>query len=215
MFFFTNRFNAPTEKAVDQFNSAVVEIIAEDMQPFSIVENRGFKKIIRLLDSRYMLPSRRTIGRTLIPNIFESTKSKLFQLISTAKHVAITSDVWTSISTESYLTTTIHFFDANLQLRTFVLTTEKLTTNHTAKNLSEVLQGIFQNWNIQTKVCAIVTDSGPNIKAAVRLLGIEHIPCTAHKLNNIVKKSLKLDSDDQVQISQQVGEVMSFNCRSF
>jgi len=114
------------------------------------------------------------------------------------------SDVWTSMNTESYLTATVHFFDADLQLRTFVYATEKLTSNHTAKNLSDVLHGIFHSWNIHSKVCAIVTDSGANIKAAVRLMNIEHIPCTAHRLNNIVKKSLKLDSDDQLLPNDQV-----------
>lgn len=190
-------------------------MIAEDMQPFSIVENRGFQKLVRLLDSRYTLPSRRTIERTLIPNVYETTRAKVFGLISNAKHVAITSDIWTSMNTESYLTATVHFFDTDLQLRTFVLTTEKLTSNHTAQYLSEVLHGIFDNWNIQTKVCAIVTDSGANIKAAVRLMNIEHIPCTAHKLNNVVKKSLKLDSDDQLLPEEQVQiRILAKLCRS-
>jgi len=95
------------------------------------------------------------------------------------------------MNTESYLTATVHFFDTDLQLRTFVLTTEKLTSNHTAQCLSQVLRGIFPDWNIQSKVCAIVTDSGSNIKTAVCLMDIEYIPCTAHKLNSIVMKSSK------------------------
>jgi zinc finger BED domain-containing protein 1 (E3 SUMO-protein ligase ZBED1) len=68
-------------------------MIAEDMQPFFIIENRGFQKLVQLLDSRYTLPSRRTIERTLIPNIYETTRAKVFELVSIAKHVAITSDV--------------------------------------------------------------------------------------------------------------------------
>jgi len=180
-----------------------VEMIAKDMQPFSIVKNRVFQKLVQLLDSRYTLPSRITIERTLIPNIYETTRAKVFELVSIARHVAITSDVWTSMNTESYITATVHFFDTNSQLRTFVLTTEKLTSNHTAKNLSDVLHDIFQNWNVQSKVCAIVTDSEANIKAAISLMNIEHIPYTAHKLNIIVKKSLKLDSDDKLLPNEQ------------
>lgn len=217
--FFSNRFAAPTEKGIDQFNKAIVEMIAEDMQPFSIVENCGFQKLIRFLDSRYTIPSRRTIERTLIPNKYESTRSKVFELVSKAKHVAITSDIWTSMNTESYLTVTVHFFDTKLQLRTFVLNTKKLTAKHTAQYLSEVLKSIFDDWNILTKVCAIVTDSGANIKAAVRLLKIGHIPCTAHKLNNIVKNSLQLDSEELLPNNQAeirtLYKVMPFYCWSF
>jgi len=119
------------------------------------------------------------------------------------------------MNTESYLTATVHFFDADLQLRTFVLTTEKLTSNHTAQYLSEVLHDIFHSWNIQTKVCAIVADSGANIKAAELLMNIEHIPCTAQKLNHIVKKSLKLDADDQLLPEEQVQIIILAKlCRS-
>jgi len=113
------------------------------------------------------------------------------------------------------LTATVHFFDVDLELRTFVLNTEKLNSNHNAKYLSEVLHGIFHSWNIQKKVCAIVTDCGANIKAAVNFMNIEHIPCTTHKLNNIVKKSLKLDSDDQVTHADQVQIInLAKLCRS-
>lgn len=90
-----------------------------------------------------------------------------------------------------------------------------MTNNHTGQYLSEVLQVIFNKWNIQKKVCAMVTDSGANIKAAVRLLGIEHIPCTAHKLNNIVKNSLQLDIHDEsiVEDHKQIITLVKL-CRS-
>lgn len=193
---FVGRFSLPPESKVDQFYKAVVQMIAEDMQPLSIVENSGFQKLINLLDSRYKLPSRKLIGTTLIPNLYESTRHKIETILSQAKYVSLTSDVWTSLNTISFITVTVHFFDIDLNLKTYVLTTRKLESNHTAQYLSEVLTDVIKEWNIEDKIVAIVTDSGANIKAAIRLLGLNHIPCVAHKLNNAVKNALRSDFDE-------------------
>ncbi|CAI6373453.1 unnamed protein product [Macrosiphum euphorbiae] len=191
-----NRFSLPPDSKVDQFNKAVVEMIAEDMQPLSIVENSGFRKLVNLLDSRYKLPSQKLIGTTLIPNLYDSTRKMIETILSHTKYVSLTSDIWTSLNTISFITVTVHFFDNNLNLKTYVLTTRKLESNHTAQYLSGVLTDIIREWKINTKVVAIVTDSGANIKAAIKLLGIDHIPCAAHKLNNAVKNALKSEFEE-------------------
>lgn len=46
------RFGAPSELQMKAFYEAIVRMIAEDLQPLSIVENEGFKNMIKLLDSR-------------------------------------------------------------------------------------------------------------------------------------------------------------------
>jgi hypothetical protein len=77
-------------------------------------------------------------------------------------------------------------------LKTFVLT-EKLNKNHIAQYLYQILIKIFEERKIINKVVAIVTDSGANIQAAIiKMNGIPHIPCTAHKLNLVVTNALKI-----------------------
>jgi len=56
----------------------------------------------------------------------------------------------------------------------------------------------LNRWGILNKVTAIVSDNRANIKSAIRLMNIQHIPCTAHKLNLIVQKALYLNEDDSV-----------------
>lgn len=171
-------------------------MIVEGMLPFDIVENRGLQNLIKLLSPRYTLPTRKTIECTLIPELYESTKSKVFELILNAEHVAVAIDIWMYTNTDPYVTTTVHFIDANIHYRSFVLTTKKLIANYTAKYLSEVLLDIFQSWKIHKKISVIVADSKAIIKTAIQLLGIESIPCTAHSLNNIINNSLRLDVNE-------------------
>jgi len=56
----------------------------------------------------------------------------------------------------------------------------------------------LNSWGILNKVTAIVSDSGANIKSAIRLMNKQHIPCTAHKLNLVVQQALYLTEDDSV-----------------
>lgn len=72
----------------------LVEMIAVDYQPFSIVEDRGFKNFVAELDNRYTLPSRKTLSHILVTEMYESIKMQLKTEIQTdminAKSVSFT-----------------------------------------------------------------------------------------------------------------------------
>lgn len=95
------------------------------------------------------------------------------------------------MNTDSYLTITVHFLNQT-KLKTFVLCTKKLESSHTGMYLCEKISEELNNWNIYEKVIAIITDGGANIKSAVRIMNLPHLPCIAHKLNLIVQQSLQL-----------------------
>lgn len=76
--------------------------------------------------------------------MYESAKEKLKNILQEVKYVSITCDLWTSRVQEAYLTATCHFVDKNFELKSAVLSTEKLLdpTNHNAHNISEYLRNI-------------------------------------------------------------------------
>jgi hypothetical protein len=45
----------------------VAQMIYQDLQPCSIVDDIGFKELIAELEPRFQLPSRTTFSRTIIP----------------------------------------------------------------------------------------------------------------------------------------------------
>jgi len=143
-------------------------------------------------------------------------KGDVQSLLNAASHVAITTDIWTSMNTDSFMTLTAHFVDSNLrELRTVVLCTKKLESNHTGVYLSQIMTKELSDWNILNKVVAIVTDGGANIKLAVRLMNIPQIPCTAHKLNLIVQQSLELSEEDEQDTTDTGGLKMILKkCRN-
>lgn len=182
---------------IERLNKCVLEMIVEDMLPFDIVEKSGFQNMIKVLNPRYTLPTLKMVECTLIPDLYESTKSKVTGLIANAKHVAVSIDIWKYMNKDPFITTTVYFIDDNIRYRSFVLTTKKLIANYTAKYLSEVLLDIFKCWKIETKICAIVADCKATIQEAILLLNnIKPIPCIAHCLNKIINNSLRLDLNE-------------------
>ena len=55
----------------------IVEMIALDDQPLSIVEDRGFNRLISTLEPRYSMPSRRYMSDTTLPRIKEGILSEV------------------------------------------------------------------------------------------------------------------------------------------
>jgi len=51
-----------------------MEMICVDLQPLSIVENIGFRRLVNELQPRYKIPSRSQVTRNLLPQMFTSLK---------------------------------------------------------------------------------------------------------------------------------------------
>lgn len=55
------------DSQAQRVHQLIGEMIAIDTQPFSIVENDGFTKLVNTLEPRYSLPSRKYITDTVLP----------------------------------------------------------------------------------------------------------------------------------------------------
>lgn len=84
--------------------NAIAVFISTDLQPYSVVENTGFKHILKVIEPQYEIPSRPHISQKVIPALYEQVKAAVVHDLSKASAVALTTDVWTSRGTESYLT---------------------------------------------------------------------------------------------------------------
>jgi len=95
----------------------------------------------------------------------EEKSEKLLDMLRKIDHCAITTDLWTSQANEAFLTVTCTFVLKEFKLRTAALSTNKLIckTNHTAQNIAESLQDVFNKWDISSKIVAIVTDNASSM----------------------------------------------------
>ena len=89
------------------------------------------------------------------------------------------------------MTVTLHFINAQGQLRSSVLSTSTTLVEGSdeAQNLASGMQKVFQAWGIIEKVKTITSDNSPNVKAAVELLQVK--PCFTHTLNLAMKDDMR------------------------
>ena len=56
----------------------IAGVLVHDFQPFSFVENRGFKELMEELEPRYEIPHRTTFSRSVIPRIYKEVKEQIY-----------------------------------------------------------------------------------------------------------------------------------------
>ncbi|MBN3319230.1 PFD5 protein, partial [Atractosteus spatula] len=95
-------------------------MIVMDYQPFSVVQDKGFRAFINQLNPSYVLPNRKALTRTIIPQLYEKTLSEVQEKVKGASAVCLTTDCWTSVthSGHSYLSVTSHFINPDFQMLT-------------------------------------------------------------------------------------------------
>ena len=106
--------------------------------------------------------------------------------------MTLTSDLWTSRATESFLTITCHYLTLSWVLKSLVLETFAFKSSHTAKNIAASFLRVATSWEI-SEVVAMVTDNAANTVAAVRIAGWKHVRCFAHTLNLVISETIKTD----------------------
>lgn len=90
----------------------------------------------------------------------------------------------------SYTTYTHHYINHNWQLAHRVLKTALCEGKHTAENIRDQFNETTREFGLSEKKIVCVTDTAANMKKAVRLLGLKHVPCIAHTSNLLIQKDL-------------------------
>ena len=117
-------------------------MLAKDLQPASVVEDKGFIKFVNLLDPRYEIPSRRIIMR-MLPTKYDELKQRILRVLIQVKCMSLTTDLWTSRATEGISTVTAHFIHL-WKLKSLVLATVKFSVEHTAEHIAVELQKVTE-----------------------------------------------------------------------
>ena len=181
-------------KRSTQINQAVAVYIAQDMQPFYLVERKGFRQMLHVLDPRYNLPSRRHFTDIEIPRLFSKIKNEVLCTLKKSKYYAGTTDLWTSTANHPYLSFTIHFIDNDWKLQSFCLDTVPLFDDHTGQNIANTVIDVLSNWELKDEnLVATTTDNGSNYVAAFKnVLKWPRISCFGHNLDLAINKSLAI-----------------------
>ena len=127
----------------------------------------------------------------MVDRRYQEAKEQAKAVVSKAKAVSVTSDMWTSINTEAFLAVTCHFIDDSTNLQSVVLGVQHFPEAHSAVNLANTKTTLMSEWGIRDKVTCLVTDGAANMGACARELHLRHTICVAHSINLMVKKAIE------------------------
>ncbi|XDV25933.1 hypothetical protein PO909_029757 [Leuciscus waleckii] len=179
-----------------EITNSITNHIAKDMVPLNTVEKEGFKQMIKTLDPRYEMPSRKYFSQVAIPNLYQKHRAKIETDLATVLHFAATTDMWSSRTMEPYLSLTVHFISDEWVLLSHCLQTSYFPDDHTGELLAAGLKEAFDSWGSEQKLVAITTDSGANIKKAIELNNWTRLQCFGHRLHLAIERGMK---DDRIQ----------------
>jgi hypothetical protein len=109
---------------VKAITHAIGMMIAVDLRPYSIVENEGFRQLLKILEPQYPIISRKELTQTVVPEIFSDIKQKVkLSLQGSKSRVNFTTDMWKCEGqNREYMTVTAHWAVENDKQKSFEIT---------------------------------------------------------------------------------------------
>lgn len=167
------------------------EMIALDNQPFSIVEDIGFVRLLKHAFPNYQIPSRIDLSSNVIPDLYTRARSVVLRRLENSQSCSFTTDVWTCKHTNnSFISLSVHFIDETTR-RSYVLHASHFPGSHTGERIAEKFNEMIENWNIPISNChLLITDNAANMCKAASLIGVNHASCFLHTLQLVIKDSI-------------------------
>ena len=183
----------------------IAGVLIHDFQPYSFVEDRGFKELMEELEPRYEIPYRTTFCRSVIPRIYEEVKeqvkSKVVDLQQQKNKVVLTTDMWTSEANEAYLGLSCHYLTQEFELVSVCLAVEHFTGRHTGVNIASGIRHILSDYAIdQSTVSAVIADNTSNMDLALQVREWRSRHCFSHTLQLAINDGLKMSPGVQDMI---------------
>lgn len=171
------------DKRAKEISRAIAEMLCLNKLPYRFVESEGFKVLMNKICPKYDIPGRKFFSNCLIPEMYEEVRTKISEILTMADEVCITSDLWTSVGNRDYISITAHFHDPDFKKHHLLLEVMPFEgATHSSQLIFENMKTAFAQWNISTKVKAVVTDNAANMVAAVAKLNVVHVGCAAHSV---------------------------------
>lgn len=164
------------------------EMLCLDFQPFSIVEDVGFIRLMKAIEPRYKLPSRKYMAETIIPSINNGIQKMVEKEIALVEWFSFTTDIWSSnTSGDSLLSFTAHWLTKSFERKSAVLHAQPVNESHTGENLCHRFEEMLKKWNINnSSIHLMIRDNAANMVKAMKDGNYQSIGCFTHTLQLIV-----------------------------
>ncbi|XP_074347623.1 zinc finger BED domain-containing protein RICESLEEPER 2-like [Apium graveolens] len=193
------------------FRDMITDAVVRHNLPLQFVEYEGIRDAFKYANPKAILVSRNTLKSDILLG-YRSEKRNSFNILKNVSgRICLTSDLWTSVATDGYITLTAHFITDDWVLHKKLLNFSYMPSPHTGITISDKIYKLLCEWNLVYKLFSITLDNASSNDVFVGILKTQlnlrkallnkgkffHIRCCAHILNLIVQEGLK-DMDASV-----------------
>ncbi|XP_050207485.1 zinc finger BED domain-containing protein RICESLEEPER 2-like [Mercurialis annua] len=190
---------------MDVFRELIAMAVIMHDLPFQFVEWEGMKKLLCYLKPDFHIISRNTCRADCIM-IFNREKNQVKSMLeSTLGKIFLTSDCWSSLTTDGYICLTEHFIGKDWQLQKRILNFCYMPPPHSVVALCDKIHNFICSRQIDMRIFSIILDNAAANDICADLLknlllakgellnkgNFFHMRCSAHILNLIVQDGLK------------------------
>ena len=170
------------------------EMIAVDNQPFMLVEDLGFLRLMNKVCPEYKVPSRHYFSDTVVPELVKRAETAVGTFLENVTDISFTSDIWTcSHNNNAFISLTGHWVDWQKQVarQSFVLQSSYFPGSHTGERIADKFKMMLEKWKLDPSAChLVVTDNASNISNGVEIYGMKQAPCFIHTLQLAIKDAI-------------------------
>ncbi|XP_021702767.1 zinc finger BED domain-containing protein 1-like [Aedes aegypti] len=171
-------------------------------QPFSLVEEPGFKRFVESMDPRIIVKNKSTYTRSKCPQLLENVKQAVEKILQNdlpfCDGIAFTSDTWTSRSNDPFQSLTLHYVSKEFELKKFTVDCKSFRGRHTSEAIAKLCDEMINSIpGINSSAMKYATtDSGANMLKAMSIANeiTDNLKCFDHILNTCVTKALEQNS---------------------
>ncbi|XP_017343586.1 uncharacterized protein si:dkey-109j17.5 [Ictalurus punctatus] len=147
-------------------SETIAKMIIRDLQPVQIVENEGFRELLKLLEPRYVPEPSHYIQKQLLPTYSYQVQLATKLALSGVESCSITLDLCTSNAvsvnnTSGYLGVTCHFITPDWHIKSTLLSCIPLQNYRDTQRMLTEFDEICHVHGISGKVFRIVVDPSP------------------------------------------------------
>lgn len=193
----------------EEINKEAVKMIAMNQLPISFISSDGFISFCKLFPG--YVPIKEEAAKRRLTIMYDEMSAKIKQCLIKSGYIALTTDLWTSMANDAYLTIIAHCIDEEWRPQIYTLDTMVMPEKHTGVNIAQKINEIKIKWIESSQISAIVTDNARNMLCAVRNVDEveirDEITCSAHSLQLVINKSLQNEDINSLlaQASKVVG----------
>ena len=167
---------------------AIAEYIIGDLVPLSTVQSKHFKGLVKVISGgAYESPKRTFYTETFLPKKMNECSQEIMSEFQSIHGIGLTTDSWTSSTSEHYIAYTAHYITKNWELKSKVLSTDCSEEKQTSEYLAQHMKTTEQKWGLEHSLFlpVYVHDNAANISKAPKVMDIPRMGfgCLAHTIN--------------------------------